>query len=120
MPSAFITFRYENQRHFNGRIPPYHLALCRLFIRFDGHFIRNGVKICATSHKHQFNHIATPEDLGLFQGYGHRVENLALNDFRNAMYYYTLTGWMAESYHEEWKLENLFMETQGNWQAFKH
>lgn len=51
-PSCFLSFRYENQRDFNGRIPPYHLALCRLFIKFDGHFIRNGVKLCATTHKH--------------------------------------------------------------------
>lgn len=36
------------------------------------------------------------------------------------MTYYNLTGWMNESYKEEWKLENLYMETQGNWQAFKN
>jgi len=80
-------------------------------MRFDGHFMRNGLKLFATSHRHQFNHICHPKELGLFEGYHHRVENLALNDFRNAINYYTYTGWMADSYHEEWKLENLYMET---------
>lgn len=118
-PSKFPSFRYESDRHLSGFIPPHDLALCRLFMRFDGHFMRNGVKLVATSHKHQFNHIASWEDLGLFQGYHHKVDNLALNDFRNAMSYYTLTGWMADSFAEEWKLENMFMETQGNWNAFR-
>lgn len=44
---------------------------------------------------------------------------MALNDFRNALNYYTLTGWMGDSFQEEWQLENMFMETQGNWNAFK-
>jgi hypothetical protein len=81
--------------------------------------MRNGFKLFATSHGHQFNHIATPEMLGMFKGYEKKVENLSLNDFRNAMHYYTLTGWMGDSYDEEWRLENLFMETQGNWNAFR-
>jgi small subunit ribosomal protein S29 len=118
-PSGYPSFRYTNDRGLSGFIPPHDLAMCRLFMRFDGHFMRNGVKLFATSHQHQFNHIATPEMLHLFEGYCHRVDNLSLNDFRNAMHYYTLTGWMADSYDEEWRLENLFMETQGNWNAFR-
>jgi len=54
-------------------------------MRFDGHFMRNGFKLFATSHRRQFNHICHPKELGLFEGYHHRVENLALNDFRNAI-----------------------------------
>lgn len=88
-------------------------------MKFDGHFMRNGFKLFATSHGHQFNHTASPEMLGMFKGYEKKVENLSLNDFRNAMHYYTLTGWMGDSYDEEWRLENLFMETQGNWNAFR-
>jgi len=44
---------------------------------------------------------------------------LSLNDFRKAIRYYTLTGWWNESYDKEWQIENLFMETQGNWNAFR-
>lgn len=38
----------------------------------------------------------------MYEGYHTKVENLSLNDFRNAMYYYTFTGWMADSYDQEW------------------
>ena len=60
-PSAFPSFRYMNNKQLNGFIPPYDLALCRLFLRFDGHVSRTGVKVLATSHHTQYNHIATPE-----------------------------------------------------------
>ena len=78
------------------------MALVRLFMKFDGHFIRNGVKLLATSHLRQFNHVCEPKDINFYDGYHHKVENLKLNDFRNAMHYYTLTEWMADSYEKEW------------------
>ena len=101
-PSRFPSFRYENDKNLQGHIPPHDLALVRLFMKFDGHFIRNGVKLLATSHLRQFNHICEPKDINFYDGYHHRVENLKLNDFRNAMHYYTLTEWMADSYEKEW------------------
>lgn len=60
-PTGYPSFRYENSRVLRGFIPPQDIALIRLFMRFDGHFIRNGVKLMATTHLRQFNHIATPE-----------------------------------------------------------
>lgn len=51
-PTRFPSFRYENDRNLSGFIPPHDLALCRLFMRFDGHFMRNGFKLFATSHRH--------------------------------------------------------------------
>ena len=43
-------------------------------------------------------------------GYHAKVENLALNDFRNAMQYYHITGWMPELYREK-EIESYYMET---------
>ena len=117
-PTRFPSFRYANDKHLDGHIPPHDMALCRLLMQFDGHYMRNGVKVFATSHKRQFNHIATPEQLQWFTGYEQRVENLTLNDFRSAMRYWTFTEWMGETYDKEWELENRYMETQGNWYAF--
>jgi len=119
MPSKFPSFRYSNDKNLRGHIPPHDLALCRLFMKFDGHFMRNGVKLLATSHHRQFNHICKPSDIQFYEGYHNRVDNLKLNDFRNAMHYFTLTEWTNDSYDKEWELENLFMETQGNWYTFK-
>lgn len=90
MPS----FRYDNCKYLRGHIPPYDIALVRLLMKFDGNFIRNGVKINATSHYREFNHICDPvKDMDFYEGYHCKVSNLTLNDFRNAMDYLTLTNW---------------------------
>ena len=45
------------------------------------------------------------------------MENLTLNDFRSAMRYFAFTRLMPNYYGTEWKLENLYMESQGNLSA---
>lgn len=111
-PSSYLSFRYENERALNGFVPPLHLALCRMFIRFDGHMVRNGVKLMATSHHHQFNHIDDYKRLGMFNGYQQKVSNLTLDEFRQSLKYYGYTGWMTgDGYEHEWNVESVFMET---------
>ena len=87
-------------------------------MNFDGHFIRNGVKLMATSHFRMFNHVAEPEHIGHYPGSATRVKNLALNDFRNAMLYYSVTDMFPDCFGKEWKLESEFMECQGNLGVF--
>ena len=116
-PSNYSSFRYENNKKIKGCIPPHDFALVRLFQKFDGHMIRNGFKLCATTHYRQFNHICTPDMINFPNGYHSRVGRLALNDFRNMIYYYNVTDWMTDFY-KEWEIESYYMETQGNWQAF--
>ena len=87
-------------------------------MKFDGHYMRNGVKLMATSHYRMFNHMVEPEDIGHYPGYNCRVNNLALNDFRNAMIYYGLTSVYPDSFGHEWRLEANFMECQGNLGVF--
>ena len=36
LPTRYPSFRYENSRQLKSRIPPYHLALIRLLMKFDG------------------------------------------------------------------------------------
>jgi hypothetical protein len=111
-PSRYPSFRYANYRKLKQRIPPHDLALVRLLMNFDGHYLRNGFKAMATSHYRQFNHIATPEELGFHtQGYNMEVENLTLNDFRHAMRFYSYTAMMPNTYDIEWKMENMYMES---------
>ena len=119
IPSHYHSYRYANQRKFKQLIPPYHLALVRLLYHFDGHFIRNGFKAMATSHYRHFNHMTSPEELGFMtQGYDMEVENLTLNDFRHAMRYYGYTKLYPNTYDMEWRMENMYMECQGNLAAF--
>lgn len=87
-PSKFPSFRYFDNRHSRGYVPPMDLAIVRMLIRFDGNFMRNGVKLAATSHYREFNHICEPvKDLDFYDGYALRVNNMALNDFRNFLDY---------------------------------
>ena len=68
-PSFYPSFRYANNKHYKSCIPPYDLALCRLLMKFDGHFMRNGVKVTATSHLRFFNHTMKPSDIKFPDGY---------------------------------------------------
>ena len=42
---------YANDKELDSFIPPYHLSLCRAFVNMDGHKIKNGFKITASSLK---------------------------------------------------------------------
>jgi small subunit ribosomal protein S29 len=101
-PSNCPSFRYANNKHYKGFVPPYDIALCRLLMKFDGHFIRNGVKVTATSHYRLFNHTMKPSEIKFPDGYHQQVSNLALNDFRNAMKYYNITNWFQNRYSREY------------------
>jgi small subunit ribosomal protein S29 len=48
-PTIYPSFRYATDNSLNSRVPPYHLALCRYFVNFDGHKIKNGFKLTASS-----------------------------------------------------------------------
>ena len=65
-----------------------------------------------------FNHVAEPEHIGHYPGYATRVKSLPLNDFRNAMYYYTITDTYPNVFGKEWKVESEYMECQGNLGVF--
>lgn len=55
----YPSFRYYNDRELYGKVPPYHIAHCRMFVNLDGHKIKNGFKVVASSnypfHKMKFN-----------------------------------------------------------------
>ena len=64
------------------------LMIYRAFLKFDGHLIKNGVKICASSVQHLFKHQFGPEHIMLPpKGYDVKLEGLPLDDFRNFMEY---------------------------------
>lgn len=44
---------------------------------------------------------------------------MRLNDFRHAIRYFGYTGLIPNQYIKEWKLENMYMESQGNLSAFQ-
>ena len=88
-----------------------------MLMKFDGHLMKNGFKLAATTHYRQYNHICTPDMINMPEGYHSQVSNLTLNDFRNMLNYYNFTEWMPD-FMSEWEVESWYMETQGNWRAF--
>lgn len=118
-PTVIDSFRYRNDPLTDHKVPPKDLALTRLFMKFDGHLIRQGVKYLTTSHYRQFNHIMTPKDIDWFTGYDHQVSNLTLNEFRNMLIFKNITDW-TPFFWKEWEIERFYMETQGNYNAFHH
>ena len=60
-PSEYFSYRYANLKGGDNKIPPYDIALCRMFMNFDGHLMKNGVKVFASSSGKYHNHNFSPE-----------------------------------------------------------
>lgn len=118
-PTEYQSFRYTNDPSLKGSVPPKDIALIRLLLKFDGHFLRQGVKFVTTTHRKTFNHIMTPEMVHWFDGYQHRIPNLTLDEFRHCLNFKVLTSW-SHGMYQEWQIEKYYMESQGNYSAFHH
>lgn len=116
-PSNYPSFRYENDKFLKGRIPPYHMALCRAFLNFDGHKIKNGFKLTASSiSDHLYKHKFKPNDIFFPKGYQYEMNGLVLDDYRNMLeYYHNVSLWRPSDIEEIRGHEFLWMQTQGNW-----
>lgn len=57
--TAYRNYKYYNDSHLFGAIPPYHLAHCRFFVNLDGNKLKRGIKVVASSignlYKHHFD-----------------------------------------------------------------
>jgi hypothetical protein len=113
-PSDFLSFRYANNKGYDSQIPPYDFAFIRLLMKFDGHLMKQGVKVCATTMTHYFNHKFDPKTINFPTKYDMNVENLKLNDLRNAIYFYMIHRLSNRIIQEE-EMEYINTLTQGNW-----
>lgn len=116
-PSCYPSFRYANDKFLRGRTPPYHMSLCRAFLHFDGHKIKNGFKLCASGitdnfHRHKFK----ADDIFFPKEYQREMKGLVLDDYRKMLEYYRHVNlWRPSSAEDLQGHEYLWMETQGNW-----
>ena len=49
-------YKYYNDSHLFGAIPPYHLSHCRFFVNLDGNKIKRGLKVVASGINHLYKH----------------------------------------------------------------
>jgi hypothetical protein len=117
-PTIYDSYKYANYKNYNTKIPPMDLAIVRLFMKFDGHLMKQGIKVFSTSMRKYREAVFKPEDIKFPKGYNYEVENLRLNDLRNAMYYYSGSGYIVEAY-DDLDIQGVYDNTQGNWDQLK-
>ena len=112
--SVYPSYRYDNKK-LKGFIPPYHMALCRLMMRMDGHRFKNGFKLTASSNYHLYKHTFNPDKIDQPRGFSMQMTGLRLNYFRNAIYHYTNTNMLQEAQIDERLVQQYYAESQGLW-----
>ena len=72
-PSVHWGLQYADLKKLNHQIPPYHMALARLFMKFDGHMIARGFKAAAVSTFSIVKHNFEPEKINFPDHVGVRL-----------------------------------------------
>lgn len=115
LPTCYPSFRYANQKGYESMIPAHHLALCRAFMKFDGHRIKNGIKLVAPSLKKLYKHHFEPKQINMGTGYTIQLDRLPFDD------YLTFTDHLKQA--NVWRegralnisaTEKKYLESQGN------
>ena len=84
-------------------------------MKFDGQFIKNGVKVVASSVGSWFKHEFNPKMIDFnCKGFDVKVGGMALDDFRNACHYYYSVGFPIKPM-DEMTIQGAYQDTQGNW-----
>ena len=117
--SVYNSFRYDD-KVLKGKVPPYHLALCRMFMRMDGHKFKNGFKLVASSHLHLYKHVFTPDKINWPQGFSWKLDGIRLDNFRHAIYHYSNTNLLQIPYITEDVIQQYYVESQGRWGLLLH
>lgn len=112
--SVYPSFRYDNKK-LKGFVPPYHLTLCRMLMRMDGHKFKNGFKLTASSNFRLYKHAFTPEKIDQPKGFSMEMKGVKLNYFRNAIYHFTNLNLLVESHIDERLVQQYYVESQGYW-----
>jgi hypothetical protein len=114
-PTCYPSFRYANIKGLDSTVPAYHLSFARAFMKFDGHKIRNGFKLVASSHTHLYKHQFTPKHINMPPGYGIELKGLPLDDFRKMCEHLTQAGVWRGGHRTDLDYQNLYVESQGIW-----
>lgn len=114
-PSNQPAFMYDNVKSLNGRVPPYHIALCRLFMRFDGHKIKRGYKIAGVSTFKIPKHYFEPKKINFPLTHCTRIEKINLEFLPNLVRYASENNLDFCGSEEPSFIRQLWMEHQGNY-----
>jgi small subunit ribosomal protein S29 len=115
LPTCYPSFRYANQKDFDSKIPAHHLALSRAFMKFDGHKIKNGLKLVAPGFKRMYKHKFTPNQINFGKGYTIELNGLPFDDYILFTEHLKQAGiWQEGQQTNISATEQKFLESQGN------
>merc|ERR1711907_332596 len=83
-PSIYGSFRYQNYKEWEGKIPAHHMMFARPFMSMDMHKFKNGFKVCGSGLKDLFKHEFTPRHIELGAGYSLEMKGLPYDDYHRA------------------------------------
>ena len=116
--SAEKTYRYVSVPGLRGGVPGYHMALMRIFMRFDGHMMRRGFKVVGNSNRTIERHYFSPEKINF--SLNHAMKLKGMRSFREfygfVMFLQSNNNWDDLNRGFKYALK-LYMETQGNFVA---
>ena len=115
-PTNNPAFYYFNVKSLSGQVPPYHVALCRLFMRFDGHLIKNGFKLAGTSNFSIARHLFEPHKINFPEEFCQKLEGMQLKDVENFLAYCYENGLDKEPDRNWEYYMSIWTETQGNYE----
>lgn len=114
-PSGFKSFRYSSIRRLNGSIPPEHMSLIRLFMRFDGHRIRRGVKVFGNSNRTIRKHYFSPEKINFNDSHCFPLRGMtSIREVYNFQMLAIHSGAYKDNQRGLAYSKHLLMESQGN------
>jgi len=121
LPTCYPSFRYANEKKHESLIPAHHLALSRAFMKFDGHKIKNGIKLVAPSLKKLYKHSFDPSQINMGKGYTIKLDGLPLDDFVSYIEHLKQCSlWHEGKGKNISATEQKFLESQGNYHELLH
>lgn len=116
--SAEKSFRYASVPGLRGGVPGYHMALMRIFMRFDGHLMRRGFKLVGNSNRTIERHYFAPEKINFSVHHAMKLKGMrSFREFYGFVMFLQSNNLWQDSHRGLKYAMKLFMETQGNFIA---
>lgn len=114
-PTNNPAYYYQNIKTLEGFVPPYHVALARLFMKFDGHLIRNGFKVAGTSNYSITRHHFTPKKIHFPEEFCQELSPMRFRDTENFVTHFAENNAAGSTPRDLAFYGSLWMESQGNY-----
>lgn len=113
-PTNNPSYIYQNIKTLDGFVPPYHIALARLFMKFDGHMIKRGFKVAGTSNFSITRHHFEPRKIHFPEEFCHEMRPMRVNDVANFLAHFYENTLDTQRVRTDEYYQTLWMESQGN------